>query len=103
MTRDTCASSAAISTCSPRPACAATSAGCSGSSRYSPVRPLTPLGWIRCGAIVSILVHLTDPTRAPSIDAIERTPMSDVIVLLPGITGNVLQKDGHDVWALSGG
>jgi pimeloyl-ACP methyl ester carboxylesterase len=30
------------------------------------------------------------------------TPVSDVIVLLPGITGSVLQKDGQDVWALSG-
>lgn len=29
--------------------------------------------------------------------------MSDVIVLLPGITGSVLQKDGKDVWAFSGG
>ena len=32
-----------------------------------------------------------------------RTPVSDVIVLLPGITGSVLQKDGRDIWALSGG
>ena len=31
------------------------------------------------------------------------TPVGDVIVLLPGITGSVLQKDGKDVWALSGG
>ena len=31
------------------------------------------------------------------------TPVSDVIVLLPGITGSVLQKDGDDVWAFSGG
>ena len=30
-------------------------------------------------------------------------PSADVIVLLPGITGSVLQKDGKDVWALSGG
>ena len=30
------------------------------------------------------------------------TPVSDVIVLL-GITGSVLQKDGKDVWATSGG
>lgn len=29
--------------------------------------------------------------------------MKDVIVLLPGITGSVLSKDGHDVWALSAG
>ena len=32
-----------------------------------------------------------------------RTPVGDVIVLLPGIMGSVLQKDGKDVWALSGG
>jgi pimeloyl-ACP methyl ester carboxylesterase len=31
-----------------------------------------------------------------------RTPVGDVIVLLPGITGSVLQKDGRDIWALSG-
>jgi hypothetical protein len=31
------------------------------------------------------------------------TPVGDVIVLLPGITGSALQKDGKDVWALSGG
>jgi pimeloyl-ACP methyl ester carboxylesterase len=29
--------------------------------------------------------------------------MRDVIVLLPGITGSVLQKDGRDVWAVSRG
>ncbi len=32
-----------------------------------------------------------------------RQPMPHVIVLLPGITGSVLQKDGRDIWALSGG
>lgn len=31
-----------------------------------------------------------------------RTPVSDLIVLLPGITGSVLQKGGVDVWAVSG-
>lgn len=30
-------------------------------------------------------------------------PMKDIVVLLPGITGSVLQKDGKDVWAFSGG
>jgi pimeloyl-ACP methyl ester carboxylesterase len=30
-------------------------------------------------------------------------PMTDVVVLLPGITGSVLQKDGKDVWAVSPG
>lgn len=29
--------------------------------------------------------------------------MTDVVVLLPGITGSVLQKDGRDVWAVSPG
>ena len=31
-----------------------------------------------------------------------KTPMKDMIIILPGITGSVLQKDGKDVWALSG-
>jgi pimeloyl-ACP methyl ester carboxylesterase len=26
-------------------------------------------------------------------------PIPDVVVLLPGITGSVLQRDGHDIWA----
>ncbi len=30
------------------------------------------------------------------------TPVPDMIVLLPGIVGSVLAKDGKDVWALSG-
>jgi pimeloyl-ACP methyl ester carboxylesterase len=30
-----------------------------------------------------------------------KTPVTDVIVLIPGITGSVLAKDGKDVWALS--
>jgi hypothetical protein len=29
-------------------------------------------------------------------------PMRDVVVLVPGITGSVLRKDGKDLWALSG-
>jgi pimeloyl-ACP methyl ester carboxylesterase len=32
-----------------------------------------------------------------------RRPMRDIVVILPGIMGSVLQKDGRDVWALSGG
>jgi len=32
-----------------------------------------------------------------------REAMPDVIVLLPGILGSVLRKDGRDVWAASGG
>lgn len=28
--------------------------------------------------------------------------MQDVVVILPGITGSVLQKDGKDIWAFSG-
>jgi hypothetical protein len=34
---------------------------------------------------------------------VPRKPMPDVIVLLPGITGSVLAKDGKDVWAISPG
>lgn len=30
-------------------------------------------------------------------------PMKDVIVLLPGITGSVLAKDGKDIWAMTPG
>jgi hypothetical protein len=29
--------------------------------------------------------------------------MGDVVVMLPGITGSVLTRDGHDVWAPTGG
>ena len=29
-----------------------------------------------------------------------KRPMPDVIVLLPGITGSVLEKDGKQVWGL---
>jgi hypothetical protein len=32
-----------------------------------------------------------------------RRPLPDVMVIVPGITGSVLQKDGRDVWAVSGG
>lgn len=32
-----------------------------------------------------------------------KEPMKDVVVLLPGILGSVLQKDGKDIWAISGG
>ncbi len=31
-----------------------------------------------------------------------KTLMQDLVVVLPGITGSVLQKDGKDIWALSG-
>ncbi|MEY4530011.1 MAG: hypothetical protein RLZZ156_732 [Deinococcota bacterium] len=32
----------------------------------------------------------------------EKYPMQDVIVLIPGIMGSVLQKEGRDIWAISG-
>ncbi|HEY0520597.1 MAG TPA: hypothetical protein VGC84_13965 [Ilumatobacteraceae bacterium] len=32
-----------------------------------------------------------------------KQPMGDVIVLLPGILGSVLERDGRDVWAMSAG
>ena len=31
-----------------------------------------------------------------------KTPLKDLIVILPGITGSVLQKDGEDFWGVSG-
>jgi pimeloyl-ACP methyl ester carboxylesterase len=32
----------------------------------------------------------------------EKTKMKDMVVILPGITGSVLQKDGRDIWNVSG-
>ena len=32
-----------------------------------------------------------------------KQPLGDVVVLLPGILGSVLQRDGKDVWAPSPG
>ena len=32
-----------------------------------------------------------------------KQPMGDVVVLLPGILGSVLARDGKDVWAPSPG
>ncbi|SKB11126.1 conserved hypothetical protein [Planktothrix sp. PCC 11201] len=32
----------------------------------------------------------------------KKIPMKDLVVILPGITGSVLQKDGKDLWAVSG-
>jgi len=32
----------------------------------------------------------------------QKIPMKDLVVILPGITGSVLQKDGKDIWAISG-
>lgn len=32
-----------------------------------------------------------------------KTRVRDLVVFLPGITGSVLAKDGHDVWAISAG
>ena len=33
----------------------------------------------------------------------DKHPLGDIVVLIPGITGSVLTRDGEDVWALSGG
>ncbi|MFK8185278.1 MAG: lecithin--cholesterol acyltransferase [Phormidesmis sp.] len=33
---------------------------------------------------------------------VAKAPMKDMVILLPGITGSVLQKDGKDLWAVSG-
>jgi pimeloyl-ACP methyl ester carboxylesterase len=35
-------------------------------------------------------------------EAMPKPVMRDIVILLPGIMGSVLQKDGRDVWALSG-
>lgn len=40
--------------------------------------------------------------RPRGVLAQTQQPMRDVVVLVPGITGSVLQKDGKDLWALSG-
>ncbi|MEG4108875.1 hypothetical protein [Microcoleus sp. S13_C5] len=32
----------------------------------------------------------------------QKIPMKDMVVILPGILGSVLQKDGKDLWAVSG-
>ena len=32
-----------------------------------------------------------------------RIPVSDVFVLLPGITGSVLERDGKEIWAPTAG
>ncbi len=33
---------------------------------------------------------------------VAKTRMQDIVVILPGIIGSVLQKDGKDIWAVSG-
>lgn len=33
---------------------------------------------------------------------INKAPMRDMVVILPGVLGSVLQKDGKDLWAISG-
>jgi pimeloyl-ACP methyl ester carboxylesterase len=32
----------------------------------------------------------------------QKRPLRDVVIILPGITGSILQRDGRDVWAASG-
>ena len=31
----------------------------------------------------------------------QKTAMKDIVVLLPGVMGSVLQKDGKDIWNIS--
>src|SRR4051794_40635926 len=47
--------------------------------------------------MISILVSMG------ALMAKAKAPMPDVIVLLPGILGSVLQRNGKDIWALSAG
>jgi hypothetical protein len=44
---------------------------------------------------------MTVPRRAAAQPTAPQ-PMRDVVVLVPGITGSALRKDGQDLWALSG-
>jgi hypothetical protein len=55
--------------------------------------------FVRTSAAAAAFGALGAPARAA---AEPRHKLRDVIVLLPGILGSVLQKDGRDVWALSG-
>lgn len=47
------------------------------------------------GSALASLALASTPLRA------EQKPMEDVIVLIPGITGSTLSKNGRDIWALS--
>ena len=59
---------------------------------------ITRRQFLKSSVAVTALLPLTDsPTHAQA-----RRPMGDVIVLLPGIMGSILRKDGRDVWGLSG-
>jgi len=31
-----------------------------------------------------------------------KSPLKDIVIILPGVMGSVLQKDGQDIWAISG-
>jgi pimeloyl-ACP methyl ester carboxylesterase len=42
-----------------------------------------------------------DPSGGEELEMAKRD-LEDIVVLLPGIVGSVLQKDGKDLWALSG-
>ena len=33
---------------------------------------------------------------------VNKTPLEDMVIILPGVMGSVLQKDGKDLWAISG-
>jgi hypothetical protein len=35
-------------------------------------------------------------------ECVAKIRMRDIVIVLPGITGSVLQKDGKDLWAISG-
>jgi lecithin:cholesterol acyltransferase len=59
---------------------------------------ITRRQFLKSSVAVTALLPLTDsPAHAQA-----RRPMGDVIVLLPGIMGSILRKDGRDVWGLSG-
>jgi hypothetical protein len=62
--------------------------------------PTTRRQFLKTSAVAAgsaLLPLAASPSRAQP-----RRPMADIIILLPGLMGSVLRKDGRDVWALSG-
>lgn len=60
--------------------------------------PSTRRQFLKIGATAAASVLLPHSLSKAQV----RRPMADLIILLPGIMGSVLRKDGRDVWALSG-
>ncbi len=84
------------------------------------VQETNEIRWIRVGIEILKRWRHARTISAPFVDHVKRAcvrnpdelvkggddmgkPMNDLIVLLPGILGSVLKRDGKDLWALSGG